>query len=113
MASLIKGIPVVLYERTPAGQDDLGETLYTETPVTVPNVLVTPATADAVVSELQLNGHRLAYELYLPKGDAHTWEGCRVEFFGQQFRVYAPPTEYIEALTPLDWNRKVKVERYG
>lgn len=113
MASLIKGIPVVLYERTPTGKDDLDETLYTETPVTVPNVLVTPATAEAVVSELQLNGHRLAYELCLPKGDAHTWEGCRVEFFGQRFRVYAPPTEYIEALTPLDWNRKVKVERYG
>lgn len=113
MASLIKGILVVLYERTQTGRDDLGETLYTETPVTVPNVLVTPATAEAVVSELQLNGHRLAYELCLPKGDAHTWEGCRVEFFGQQFRVYAPPTEYIEALTPLDWNRKVKVERYG
>lgn len=113
MASLIKGIPVVLYERTQTGRDNLGDPVYGETPVTVENVLVCPAAADAIVSELQLNGHRLAYELCLPKGDGHTWEGCRVDFFGQQFRVYAPPTEYIEALIPLDWNRKVKVERYG
>lgn len=113
MASLIRGIPVTLYQRTEAGKNVLGETLYTETPVTVPNVLVTPATAEAVVSELQLNGHRLVYELCIPKGDDHDWEGCRVEFFGRQFRVYAPPTEYIETLIPLDWNRKVKVERYG
>ena len=113
MASLIKGVPVTLYQRTEAGRDALGETLYTETPVTIPNVLVTPASAEAVVSELQLSGHRLAYELCLPKGDDHTWENCRVDFFGQQFRVYAPPQEYLESQLPLDWNRKVKVERYG
>ncbi len=35
-----------------------------------------------------------------------------VEFFGRKFRTYGAVTEGIEALIPLSWNRKVKVERY-
>ena len=46
MASLIKGIPVVLYERTQTNRDDLGDPVYGETPVTVENVLVCPAAAE-------------------------------------------------------------------
>ena len=52
-------------------------------------------------------------ETCLPKGDTHRWDDCRVDFFGQSWRVYTPPREYIEAQLPLDWNRKVRVERYG
>lgn len=113
MARLIKGIPVILYERTKTGEDPFGAPEYTETPTTVENVLVTPVAADAVVQDLQLYGKRAAYELCLPKGDAHQWEDCRVEFFGRSWRVYTPAQEYIEAQLPLDWNRKVRVERYG
>lgn len=108
----IKGIPVILYERTDSGEDAFREPLYTETPVTVENVLVTPADAEAVVTELQLNGRHLAYELCIPKGDTHRWEGCIVEFFGQKFRVYGGVQQYMDALVPLDWNKKVRVERY-
>ena len=36
-----------------------------------------------------------------------------VEFFGQRFRTYGDVTEGIEAMIPLQWNKKVKVERYG
>ena len=46
------------------------------------------------------------------KGDTHDWAGCRVDFFGQSFRVFGPSQQYIESLVPLDWNKKVKVERY-
>lgn len=113
MASRIKGIQVILYERTKTGEDPFGVAEYTETPNTVENVLVTPVAADDVVQDLQLYGKRAAYELCLPKGDSHQWEDCRVEFFGQSFRVYTPVQEYIEAQLPLDWNRKVRVERYG
>lgn len=112
MASLIQGIPVALYERTQTGEDPFGAPVYTETPVTVENVLVAPTAADAVVQDLQLYGKRAVYELCLPKGDAHVWEDCRVDFFGQSFRVFGPVQEYIDALVPLDWNKKVKVERY-
>lgn len=112
MAALIKGIPVTLYQRAQTGTDAFGAPTYTETPVTVENVLAAPVAAEAVVNGQQLSGRRLVYELCIPKVDSHSWEGCRVEFFGQTFRAFGPVTEYIDAMTPLDWNRKVKVERY-
>lgn len=110
---LLKGIPVVLYLRTDTGQKDgFGDPIYSETETTVNNVLVNPIAADALTSDLQLYGIRGAYELCIPKGDTHDWSGCRVDFFGYSWRVYTPPEEWIEAMVPLDWNRKVRVERY-
>ena len=103
---------MTLYQRTKSGKDGFLAPTYTETPVQVPNVLVTPATMDDVVSSLQLFGRRMAYELCIPKGDTHSWENCRVDFFGESFRVYTPVEEYIEANVPLKWNRKVRVERF-
>ena len=113
MASLLHGVPVTLYERTQTGKDAFNAPVYTETPTTVENVLVTPTSADAIISDLQLYGKRSVYELCLSKGDAHTWDDCRVDFFGQSFKVFGPVQEYIESMVPLDWNRKVRVERYG
>ena len=112
MGNLIKGITVTLFERTQTGTDDFGAPVYAETPVTVQNVLVCPVSADAVVNELKLYGKRAVYELCLPKGDDHNWSDCRVDFFDQRFRVFGPAQEYIEAMIPLCWNKKVKVERY-
>lgn len=109
---MIKGITVTLYERTSNGKDAFGTQVWTEVPVQVANVLVTPASMEDVISSLQLYGRRMAYELSIPKGDAHNWESCRVDFFGQSFRAYTPVEEYIEANVPLKWNRKVRVERY-
>lgn len=109
---MIKGIDVTLYERTQTGEDDFGAAVYSETPVTVHNVLVgEPETAD-LVNELQLYGKRLAYVLAIPKGDTHDWEGAAVAFFGQKFRAYGSVTQGMEARIPLRWNKKVKVERY-
>lgn len=108
---MIKGITVTLYERTANGKDAFNAPVYTETPTTVANVLVTPASMEDVISSLQLYGRRMAYELCIPKGDAHAWEDCRVDFFGQSFHAYTPVEEYIEANVPLKWNRKVRVER--
>lgn len=107
------GIPVTLYERTQTGVDEAHAPIYTETPVTVDNVLIGEPTSDDIINELNLTGHRLAYTLAIPKGDTHTWTHCRVEFFGESFMVYAHPTQGIESLIPLAWNKKVKVERYG
>lgn len=108
----IKGIPVTLYEKTQTGEDRFHDPVYAENPVPVENVLVTPADASAVTTELQLSGHHLAYELSIPKGDAHDWENVTVEFFSQKWRTYGGVQQYIEELAPLDWNKKVKVERY-
>ena len=43
MASMIKGIPVILYEKTVIGKDEFEHPLYREIPVTIENVLVAPA----------------------------------------------------------------------
>ena len=114
MVNRIHGIDVILYERTRTGEDAFRAPVYEEKPVTVQNVLVTPVTAEEVTADLQLYGKRAAYELCLPKGDAHNWAaGSRVDFFGGSWRVFGPVTGYIEANLPLAWNKKVKVERYG
>ena len=56
--ALIEGIPVILYERTQTGEDAFHAPVYTETPVTVENVLITPVDNAAVVTDLQLTGRR-------------------------------------------------------
>lgn len=110
---MIHGITVRLYEKTPAGADAFNAPVYTETPQDVPNVLVGEPDAADIVNDLQLYGKRIAYTLGIPKGDTHSWEDATVEFFGQKFRTYGGVTQGIEDLIPLNWNKKVKVERYG
>lgn len=51
--ALIEGIPVILYERTQTGEDAFHAPVYTETPVTVENVLITPVDNAAVVTDLR------------------------------------------------------------
>lgn len=108
----MKGIAITLYERTQTGTDGFNKPVYQDIPITVENVLVGEPSSEDVINELNLSGHRLAYTLAVPKGDTHEWTHCRVDFFGQSFRVFAPPTQGIEELIPLAWNKKVKVERY-
>ena len=79
----------------------------------VENVLVSPVSAEDLVGETQLNGKRAVYELCIPKGDNHDWQDKRVEFFGQMWRTFGIPLQWIEKNVPLDWNIKIKVERYG
>jgi len=109
---MIKGITVILYERTQSGVDDLNDAVYTETPVEVKNVLVTPVDSTEIVNSITLEGKKAVYELCLPKGDAHEWENCRVSFFGEDWIAFGFTREYIEDNVPLSWNRKVKVARY-
>lgn len=109
---MIRGMDVTLYEKRQVGEDAFHAPVYEETPVTVHGVLVgEPESAD-IVNELQLYGRRLAYVLAVPKGDTHNWEDTTVEFFGQKFRTYGGVTQGMEELIPLQWNKKVKVERY-
>ena len=108
----MQGIDIVRYNKAQTGVDGFGAPIYSESPEVVHNVLVgEPATED-IVNDLQLYGKRLAYTLALPKGDDHDWDNVTVEFFNQKFRTYGAVTEGIEAMIPLRWNRKVKVERY-
>ena len=115
MASLLKGIPVDLYTKAGTQKDAFNRPVETETKVTVQNVLVAPLsqTGDEIISELSLNGKKVKYQLAIPKGDTHTWEDADVEFFGVRWHTIGFSTIGIEDMIPLDWNRKVLVERVG
>lgn len=108
---MLKGIDIVLYTKTQTGEDAIRNPVYTETPVTVHNVLVGQPSAEELTTELQLTGRRIAYTLALPKGDAHDWNDVRVEFWGQSFRTVGGAVQGIESMIPLAWNKKVQVER--
>ena len=110
---MIKGIDVILYNKTKTAEDPFGRPIYTESPETVHNVLVSPASAEAIVEELNISGKRLEYLLCIPKGDEHAWEDRTVEFFGRKWKTFGPVQEWIEAMVPLSWNKQVKVETYG
>lgn len=113
MASLIKGITITLYDRVQIGTDDFNAPIYEETPVEVANVLVCPVDTADIVGDIQLEGKKQEYELCIPKKNANVWEDRVVEFFGHKWKTIGFPQEWIEENVPLDWNRKVKVERYG
>ena len=109
---MIKGIPVVLYERTEIGRDEFDHLVYEEHPVTVENVLVAPASTTEILDAVHLYGKKAVYNIAIPKGDEHEWKDCRVDFFGQSWRVISFPQQGIEENIPLDWNQKWMVERY-
>jgi len=106
------GESIILYNKTEVGTDDFGKPIYTETPVTVENVLIGEPSTEDIINEMNLTGKRLAYTLAIPKGDTHEWRDRTVEFWGERFRTFGMPTQGIEHLIPLDWNKKVKVEVY-
>ena len=116
----IRGITVKLYEKKQKIADDgqlivdgFGKPIYDEVPTEVKNVLVTPSSSDDLVTNTDLTGKKAVYTLAIPKGDTHDWENKKVEFFGEKFQTFDIPIKGIDELIPLDWNMKVKVERYG
>ena len=110
-AAWIKGITVTLYEKVQTGISELNRPIYEETAEEITNVLVAPSSEQEILDTLELTGRRAVYTLGLPKGDAHDWTDKKVSFFGQDFRTIGAPVEGIEALIPLEWNRKVRCER--
>lgn len=110
---LLKGITVTLIEKVEAGKDPFGNIIYTDKPVEVENVMVSPTSSDDIVNQLTLTGKKAIYTLAIPKGDTHDWENKEVQFFGKSWRTFGEPLEGIEELIPLDWNKKVTVEHYG
>lgn len=99
--------------KTQSGTDAFDRPIYTENIIDVHNVLITPLSTADMASELNMTGKNIVYELSIPKGDLNNWVDTEVEFFGEKFITVGYPEQLIEALVPLDWNKKVKVERYG
>jgi len=112
----IRGVPVVLTVKTRTGTDPLGAPVFEETTETVENVLIGEPTTQDAARTWDLYNKRIAYTLAIPKGDAHVWENTTVRLpppFSGLFRTVGIPTAGIEENIPLDWNKKVHLERYG
>lgn len=111
--ALLRGQTITLINRKQTGTDAFNAPVYEETSEDVANILICPASTEAVTDGLQLYGKHAVYELLIPKDDAHQWEDREVIFFGQRWRTFGAMLQWMEQLTPGAWNRKIKVERYG
>lgn len=110
--AIIKGITITLYERVETGKDLLNHSTYKTKPVQVSNVLVAPASASDIPTSTEADRRKATYQLAVPKGDKHNWNNADVELFGAKWHTVGLPIEGIEDNIPLDWNKKVTVERY-
>src|SRR5690625_728183 len=108
----IKGITVTLIKKEKKGKDPFGAPIFKDVPIDVENELVYPSNSDDIISQLNLTGKKAVYTLAIPKGDTNTWEDAEVLFFGDRWKTFGFTTQGIEHLIPLDWNKKVMVERY-
>lgn len=111
----IKGITVLLTQKTQTGIDALKAPIYSTTQVSVENVLVGQPTSEDAATVWNLYEKRVVYTLAIPKGDTHDWTDTLVTLpapFAGVYRTVGIPTAGIEENIPLDWNKKVQVERY-
>lgn len=108
----IKGVTVKLYQKQKNGVDPFGQPIFEEVETLVDNVLIAPVKSDDLISQLDLNGKKATYILAIPKGDFNNWENAVVEFFGHKWHTIGVALQGIDFLVPLDWNKKIGVERY-
>ena len=108
----LKGITITLINKVQTGTDPFDNPIYEDVEIEVDNVLVSPTSTDDIVNTMNLTGRKAVYTLAIPKGDTNDWENKEVRFFGERWRVIGMPLQGIDELIPLDWNKKVMVERY-
>lgn len=109
----LKGIKITLISKIEDGEDPFGNPIYKDKEIEVDNVLIAPTSSDDIINQLNLTGKKAVYTLAIPKGDTNDWQDKDVLFFGARWKTFGFPLEGIEELIPLDWNKKVMVERYG
>lgn len=108
----IKGVTIGLKQRTQTGNDEFNRPVYLDVWEKVDNVLIEPVNQDDVTNVTNLSGKKEVYRLCIPKGDLHVWHDTEVIFYGHKYKTYGPVLEWIDDMVPLEWNRKVMVERY-
>ncbi len=108
----IHGIQITLIDKQVISVDPFGSPVVKDVEITIDNVIVAPATTDDVTSQMSLTGKKISYTLGIPKGDNNDWENKEVRFFGKRWKTVGIPLEGIESMMPLEWNKKVIVERY-
>ena len=108
----IHGIQITLIDKQVVSTDPFGSPVVKDVEITIDNVIVAPATTDDVTSQMSLTGKKISYTIGIPKGDTNDWENKEVRFFGKRWKTVGIPLEGIESMIPLEWNKKVMVERY-
>ena len=108
----IHGMQITLIDKQVVSVDPFGSPVVKDVEITIDNVIVSPATTEDVTSQMSLTGKKISYTIGIPKGDMHDWENKEVRFFGKRWKTVGIPLEGIEELIPLEWNKKVMVERY-
>lgn len=111
--AMIKGMTVLLINFEEVGRDPFNQPIYKEVEEEIKNVLVSPSTPEDITTSTDLVGKKAVYTLAIPKGDTHIWENRKVKFFDTEWKTFGFVIQGIEENIPLDWNKKVMVERYG
>lgn len=109
---LIKGVSIILIDKIQHGADDFNSPIFEDKEIIVKNVLVVPASTDDITNSLNLTGKKAEYTLGIPKGDENVWENKEVIFFDKRWRTIGIPQQGVESMIPLNWHKKVMVERY-
>lgn len=91
--------------------DEFNDPVWEFKAVDVANVLIGQPTTDEVTSGIDLFGKKAEFMLGIPKGDEHTWEDARVEFFGRTWQTFGFVIQGIETNVPTPWHKKVRVAR--
>lgn len=110
---MIKGVTVLLIEKTLVGHDPFGAPMYEESQVEVKNVLLGQPTSDDVITSTNIYGKQAHCVLGIPKGDNHNWQDTIViDHLGRKWKTYGLPIMGIEANVPTKWHKKVLCEHY-
>ena len=115
----MRGLTVTLYNQIPTGEEDeFGVQIFTESPVTVPDVLVGEPTTDDIATSTALYQKQIRYMLGIPKGDTHDWMDKKVSWtdaYGRTItcKTFGFPITGVEANIPTRWHMKVRCEDYG
>lgn len=114
----MKGLTVTLYNKTQTGVDALNQPTYSETAVTVDDVLVGEPSTDDITSSTALYGKQIQFMLGIPKGDTHDWVDKKVEWtdaYGitHTCKTFGYPITGVEANIPGKWHMKVRCAAYG
>lgn len=110
----MRGVTVILKEKTNIGTDALGQDIFSTKDVSINDVLVGRPESTEIQNALTLYGKQIAYTLSIPKGDTHVWYKSQVVLpapWSATFNVIGDAVETIEANTPTRWNRVVQLER--
>ena len=115
---MIRGQTVTLYAQTQTGTDDFNRPIYTETPVTVANVLIGEPSSDEITTATDLYGKKILFMLGIPKGNTNDWQDKKVSWTmpnGSTMTVqtFGFPIFGVEANIPGPWHMKVRCAAYG